>query len=165
MVKLNGLASARDRNILTIPERIGELVGIIVVVLVAAFFAYHLSERTGFMTSDFGLTGILLLFGSVSMSIVASGARAIMGKRDKSRPFELASAVYWAIAAVWFLNVLPFNFAHLSDPLPYYMRFFLLWITNDIGWIILLMIAIVSTGAAINAAGRLILDRIHRTYG
>lgn len=157
------MVSPRDKNILTMPERAGELIGIVIVVLIAAFFAYHLSGKTGFMTSDFGLTGILLLFGSIVMSIVSSGARAIMGRKDKSRPFELASALYWTIAATWFLVVLPFNFTHLAAPLPDYLQFFLSWVSNGIGWIILLMTAIVSTAVAINAAVRMILDFIHRT--
>lgn len=163
MVKLNMPVSERDKNIITIPERIGEIVGIIFVVLVAAFFAYHFIWNTGFMTASFGATGAVLLFGSFTMSIIVSGARAILGKRDKVRPFELVSEVYWAIAALWFLIVFPFNFAHFADPLPHYLRFVISWISNEIGWIILLLTVLVSIGTAIYTAVKLVLDNIRAT--
>ena len=156
--------SKRDKNIMTIPERIGEFVGIFFILLITAFFAYHLSRNTGFMTSDFGMTGAIFLFGSAALSIVSSGARAVIGKRDKARPFELVSAIYSAIASFWFLTVFPFNFAHLADPLPSYLRFILSWISNSIGWVILLLAVIGSIAAAINAAVRLVLDIIRGAF-
>ena len=164
MPKPHRPANARDKNILTIPERAGELVGIVVVILVAAFFAYHLLNNTGFMTSSFGMAGTVLLFGSAGMSVVASGARAAIGRRDKSRPFELASGFYWAIASLWFLSVFPFDFTHLSDPLPAFLRFFVSWISNEIGWVIILLTVLGSIGTAVYAAVRLFLDRLPGSF-
>lgn len=154
----------RDRNILTVPDRIGELVGIILVVLVAAFFAYHLSADTGFMTSAFGTLGAVLLFGSAAASVMASGARAITGRRDKSRAYELASAIYWTIASLWFITVFPFNFSHLGDPLPYYLKLFVSWIPEWMWWIVMLVAVIASIGTAINAAVRMMMDRFNRPF-
>ncbi len=156
-------SSSRDKNILTIPDRIGELAGIFFISLVAAFFAYHYINNTGFMTSGFGLTGAILLFGSAAMSIVASAARAAIGRRDKSRPFEFVSAVFGAVASVWFLSAFPFNFSHFSDPLPVFLKFIALWISNEIGWIIILLAAIGSFGTAIYSAVRMILDGLKKT--
>lgn len=150
----------REKNILSIADRIGEIVGIFFIALFAAFFVYHQTENTGFMTSDFGLTASLFFYGSFAATIMASIARAIIGRRDTTRPFELASNVFTAIAALWFLSAFPFNFAHLADALPSFMQFILSWITNEIGWLIILLTAIVSIAVAIANTVRIVLDWI-----
>lgn len=150
----------RNRNLLSIPDRIGEIVGIFFMLLIAAFFVYHQTTSTGFMTVRFGFTATLLFYGSFALSIVTSGARAILGRRDWARPFEFASNVFTFVAALWFLNVFPFDFAHLADPLPIAVRFILSWITNSIGYLIILFSAIVSIIVAIVNAVRILLDWI-----
>lgn len=150
----------RDRNILTIPDRAGEIAGIFLTLLVVSFFVYHQTTNTGFMTSAFGSIATLLFYGSFVLSIITSIARAAIGRRDKARPFEFASNVFTAIAALWFLSVFPFNFAHLADPLPSFMRFILSWISNGIGWVIILLSALASIGVAISNAIRMALDWI-----
>lgn len=157
--KYNRTWYAKDKNVMTLSERIGELVGIPIIALVTAFFAFHLLTNTGFMTSKFGLTGTIFLFGSAVLSIITSIARFITGRRDESRPFELVSAIYWTMASIWFLSVFPFNFVHLADPLPVYLKFFISWISNDIGWFILLISFIGGMAASINAAVRIALGR------
>lgn len=149
----------RNRNILTMSDRIGEIAGIVLATLVAAFFVYHQIRNTGFMKADFGWFESLLLYGSFAFSIMSSGARAVMGRRDKARPFELASNVFLLVAALWFLTEFPFNFAHLADALPSTLRFILSWISNGIGWIIILLAFIGSTVAALYNSARLVLDR------
>lgn len=150
----------RDKNLLTIPDRIGEIVGIFFTLLIAAFFIYNQTTNTGFMTSKFGLTATILFYGSFALSIVNSIAKATIGRRDTARPFELVSNVFTAIAALWFLSVFPFNFAHLADALPSFLRFILSWITNGIGWIIILLSAIVSIIVALANVIRIALDWI-----
>lgn len=150
----------RDRNAMSIPDRIGEIVGIFFILLFAAFFVYHQTMNTGFMTSDFGLTATLLFYGSFAAAIMSPVARAIIGRRDTSRPFEIAANLFTAIAAFWFLSAFPFNFAHLADPLPSFMRFLFTWISNEIGWAIILLTAIVSLGVAIGNTVKMVLDWI-----
>lgn len=149
-----------EKTVLTIPDRIGEIVGIFITLLFAAFFLYHQTRNTGFMTSEFGTTATILLYGSFASTIMASGARAIIGRRDTSRPFELASNLFVAFAALWFLSAFPFNFAHLADALPSFMRFIFSWISNEIGWVIILLTALVSIGVAISNAVKIFLDWI-----
>lgn len=151
----------RDKNILTLPDRIGELVGIFFVLLVTAFFAYHYSVNTGFMTAKFGIMGAIFMFGSAALSVIASGARAIIGRRDSARPFELVSAVYWTITALWFLYVFPFNFVHFADPLPSSIEFIASWISDPIGRIIILLTVIGGVATSIYTAIRIILDRMN----
>lgn len=150
----------REKTVLSIPDRIGEIVGIFFIALFAAFFVYHQTTNTGFMTPEFGLTATILFYGSFALSILTSAARAVIGRRDRARPFELASNVFTAIAALWFLSAFPFNFAHLADALPSFMQFILSWITNEIGWVIILLTAIVSIAVAIANAVRIFLDWI-----
>lgn len=160
MDELRRSGNARDKNILSIPDRIGEIVGITLSSLVAAFFVYHQTTDTGFMTSKFGSVESILFYGSFALAIISSGARAIIGRRDTSRPFELASNVFTAIAALWFLTIFPFNFAHLADPLPSSLKFILSWISNGIGWVIILLSAVVSIAVAISNAVRLVIGWI-----
>lgn len=150
--------SSRDRNILTFPDRVGEIVGMIMVALVAGFFVYLLRENTGFMTSRFGTLETILLYGSFVLAIISPGARAIIGRRDRARPFELASNVFSAVAFVWFLAIFPFDFAHLADPLPAFMKFILSWISNEVGWVIILLAALASIGSAIYNGVKMLLD-------
>lgn len=150
----------RDKNILTIPDRIGEIVGIFLTLLVVSFFVYHQTTDTGFMTSEFGLVATFLFYGSFALSIVNSLAKITIGRRDTARPFELASNVFTAIAALWFLSAFPFNFAHLADPLPSFLRFILSWISNSIGWVIILLSALISIIVAVANAIRIALDWI-----
>lgn len=164
MSRINKTAYIRDKNQMSVPERAGEIVAIFISGLIAAFFAYHLTRNTGFMTASFGRAGTVLLFGSIALSVIASGSRAVVGRRDDTRPFELVSNVYWSVASIWFLVVFPFNFAHLADPLPLSVRFVISWITNSIGWIIILLATIGGIACSINSAVRLFLDKVHISF-
>lgn len=54
-----------------------------------------------------------------------------------------------AFSFVWLLVVFPFDFNHFADVLPESLRFLLQWITNDIGWALLLIGAILMAVAAV----------------
>jgi len=54
-----------------------------------------------------------------------------------------------AFSFVWLLVVFPFDFSHFADVLPESLRFLLQWITNDIGWALLLIGAILMAVAAV----------------
>ena len=124
----------------------------------ASFPEYHERADTGFMTSSFGMVEILLFYGSFALSIVSSDSRAAMGRRDAACPFELASNVFLAVASFWFLSTFPFNFAYLADPLPVYLEFIISWISNSIGWWIILPSAIVNVAVSIANAIRIFPD-------
>lgn len=153
-----GTAGVRDKNVLNIPDRIGEIVGIIAITLFASYFGYLDWSDSGFMTVKFGFLEAVLFYGSFAASILASASRAIIGRRDKTRPFELASNIYTAVAALWFLNVFPFNFTHIVDPFPEYVRIIFSWHPNFFGWLVILISALASIGSAIYNAVRLMLQ-------
>jgi hypothetical protein len=45
-------------------------------------------------------------------------ARFLTGRRNVSRPPELAASVFWIAGSVWLLFYFPFNFAHFADVVP-----------------------------------------------
>lgn len=148
----------RDKNILTLSERIGEIVGIAFITLIAAYFAYLQAANTGFMTSKFGFEEEVLFYGSFAIAIVASGARSIIGRRDRARPFEIVSNVFTAFAALFFLRVFPFDFAHIADPFPSFTQVIFSWNPNIFGWAVILLIAVATIVATVYNAVRLFLD-------
>jgi hypothetical protein len=136
-------------------ERGGELVGIIVIGLIALFFYVHQTEAIGFFIPSFGGTEALLLYGAILIGMAGPLARFLTGKRNKSRPPELVASVFWVIASAWFLMVVfPFNFAHLADIVPDFLRFLVSWITNDIARV---LIAIGMVGGIISVGIKTVL--------
>ena len=118
-------------------ERGGEIIGIVIIGLVALFFYAHQTQATGFFTSSFGATETLLLYGTILIGIAGPMARFLTGKRSKFRPAELIASVFWIVAWAWFLMVFPFNFAHFTDVVPGFLRFLVSWVTNDIAYVLL----------------------------
>jgi hypothetical protein len=119
-------------------QRGGEIVGVILIGLIAFFFYAHQTESTGFFTSSFGGTEAFLLYGAILVGVAGPMSRILTGKRNKSRPPELIASVFWVIASVWFLMVVfPFNFAHVADVVPDFLAFLISWITNDIARVLL----------------------------
>ena len=131
--------SAAIKDALTGPERLGEIVGIAVVILITAYFAYSEVTNTGFFTSAFGTTEAALFYSSLLFGVVTGGTRAIMGRRNKVRPLEAAGGFLWVVTSFWLLMVFPFNFTYLASAMPSSIQFLLSWISNDIGWAILLI--------------------------
>ena len=147
---------------MTLSERRGELVGIAAILLVSLFFIYHQVANTGFFTSGFGIVEAFLFYGAAAVAILASLMRAITGRKSGSRPFELGSAIFWMFTSIWLLVTFPFNFAHLADALPAFLRFALAWVSNDIGWVILLLSTLGSLGTAIFTGAKLLGNTMGR---
>lgn len=134
-----------DKETLTPAQRGGEVISVAVMLLVFSFFAAHQVTDTGFFTAKFGAMEMVCLYGPMLCSLAAPTVRAISGRRNPARPFEVVTNLFLALAALWLLVVFPFNFAHLADVLPAGMRFLLAWINNDIGRAVLILQIIVGT--------------------
>lgn len=132
-----------DKEVLTTAQRWGELISVVPMLLLFGFFAYHQIANTGFFTAKFGALEIFCLYGPILVSLAASGVRALNGHRNPARPFDVATYLFLAIAALWFLLVFPFNFSHLADALPGAFHFVISWITNDIGKVFLILQVII----------------------
>jgi uncharacterized membrane protein HdeD (DUF308 family) len=136
---MNAVKEKTDKEVLTALQRWGELIIVVALVLLLAFFANHQSTNTGFFTAKFGLLEMVLLYGSILFALIAPIMRALSGRRNPARPLEAASSLFTAIAGLWFLIVFPFNFSHFADTLPTTIRFLFAWITDDIGKIPLIL--------------------------
>ena len=134
-----------EKEVLTPAQRGGEVISLAVMLLVFSFFADHQVAHTGFYTAKFGTMEMVCLYGPMLLSLAAPVVRAVTGRRNPARPFEVVTNVFLAIAAVYLLLVFPFDFAHLADALPAAIRFVLAWITDGIGRAVLILQAIVGT--------------------
>jgi hypothetical protein len=138
-----------DKEVLTAGQRWGELISIVAMLLLFGFFAYHQVANTGFFTAKFGALEMFCLYGPILVSLAAPVVRAVSGRRNPARPFDVATYVFLAMAALWFLMVFPFNFSHLADALPGALHFVLAWITNEIGKVVLILQVIIGPISAI----------------
>ena len=117
----------------------GECVGVTAIALLLIFFIENQLQQTGFFTSNFDTTDMVLFYGPASFGIVEGLARAAIGRRNPVRPLEIIGALLWALASYWFLQVFPFDFAHFPNLLPAAVRFLFWWLTNDVARLILLI--------------------------
>jgi hypothetical protein len=133
----------KDEVVMTPARRWVGLYTVGLMLLLLAFFVYHLWKGTGFFTDKFGPMEMIALYAPIVISMAAPIQRAIQGRNNPARPIEAASDLSLAIGSLWLWNHFPFNFAHLADPFPSVMRFAFAWITNDIGrWILLIQVII-----------------------
>jgi hypothetical protein len=106
-------ASIGTKEFLSVSQRRGELVGVVAILLVFAFFTYHLFANTGFFTPSFGAVEIALLYGSILFSAFAPLTRALTGRRNPARPVEAAGNLFFEATQIWLLILFPFSFSHL----------------------------------------------------
>lgn len=118
-------------------ERGGELAGLVAILLASLFFYAHQAWSTGFFAYSFGATEAFLLYGGILAGAAGPVARFVTGRRNKSRPPELLSSIFWIASSAWLLVVFPFNFTHFGDVLPDFLRILVAWITNDVARVLL----------------------------
>lgn len=137
------------KEILKIGQRFGEVFGVVVILLIMAFFVYNQIANTGFFTSGFGQWAMFAFYGSILLSLVLPLARAVIGARHPVRPLEAASNIFSIFAALYLLTIFPFNFAHFADALPSTVKFAFSWISNDIAKLGLMLIILGSMMSAV----------------
>lgn len=137
------------RNGMKASERIGELAGIIAAILVVMFFVAHQLWSTGFFTSEFGNFEIVLFYSALSIGMVTSATRALLGKRNETRPLEIAGSALAAVFCFWFYTIFPFNFAHFGDVVPLSLGFLISWIPWLLAKILLLIGGVGATVGAV----------------
>ena len=121
-------------------------------VLIILYLAAHQVWSTGFLTSKFGLTEMIMLYGSWISWIVTSGIEGIFSKRFLSRLFDVfGGIIFISVATAWLVVVFPFDFMYFADVLPGGLKFLVQWISNDIARILLGLYGIVMGIAAIYA--------------
>jgi hypothetical protein len=128
-----------QKDKLKLSERGGEVVGMVIVGLVALFFYTHQAQATGFFTSSFGSLESFLLYGGILLGLAGPAVRMAVGSRNAARPPEMLTSLFWIAGSAWLLAVFPFDFSHLGDIVPEFLRFLVIWITNDIARILMIL--------------------------
>lgn len=120
-------------------ERIGNIVGIIVGILVVLYFSAHQMWSTGFFTSSFGTFEMLLFYAVLIVGIISSALKALFARKNMIRPFDIIEAILAIVALSLFIIVFPFEFTYFADVLPDFLRFLLQWISDDIARVLMVL--------------------------
>ncbi len=143
-----------DKEVVSLAQRIAEpIFTVICLGLVLGFFVYHQAAHTGFFTEKFGPFEMLCFYGPIILSPMASFVRAATGRRNAGRPVEVAVNIFVALAALWLLNVFPFDFSHFADALPAGLQVALAWVNDFFGRIALILQAVIGAIAALAYLG------------
>jgi hypothetical protein len=131
------MAKFGKRENLNIVERGLELFIIAAMLLLYAFLRIHEAQDTGFFTEAFGPREALALYAPILLSLAAPSARALTGRRNLGRPFEVLANLGLAVGSLWLFTHFPFDFSHLGDPLPAFMRWPIAWFSDWFARIVL----------------------------
>jgi hypothetical protein len=137
-----------DRERLGLGERLGNVLGLIIIVAVALIFMDVQVKDQGFFTSGFGTVEQFAFYGSLLFGIVPSTVRAIVGRRNLGRLMDVINSVVFITAWSYLLTVFPFDFPRLWEYLPDVLGAILSWIGNDLVKIFI-TIAIVITAITV----------------
>ena len=140
------------KDILPYSDRVGNLAAIVVIVLVTSYFVAHQMWTTGFFTSKFGSLEMILFYGVLIYQLVPTTLKALFGRKNNARFFEIFGSVFGTVALAWFLVVFPFDFTYFADVLPSFLRFLLQWISNDIARVLMMLGLIVAPIMAVYTA-------------
>jgi hypothetical protein len=143
-------AKAEADKGITYGERVVGIAIVVVCVLFVLYFVAHQMWSTGFFTATFDTLEMIMLYGSLIFMIVSAGLEGIFGQRLLSRLWDaFGGLIFASIGEIWLLMVFPFEFTYFADVLPDFLRFLVQWISNDIARVLLVILIIVTLGAAI----------------
>ena len=137
----------RDAVAERVRDAVGRAVGVLVILLFLVFWVAHQTSSSGFFTSKFGPAETFLFYVPTVFGVVTTVAKVVVGRKNVLRPFETFQMGLNAVGGVWLVVVFPFDFSHLADVVPDFLRFLLLWISNDVAKV-LLAIGIIGFSAA-----------------
>jgi len=140
------------KDIMPYSERIKNIVGVVIGFLVVLYFGAHQTWSTGFFTSKFDTLEILLFYGSLIYVFFIEKSIGLLGRKNLARLNDVFSLILVAVAFTWLFMVFPFDFAHLADVLPSFLRFLLHWISNDIARVLMVLGIIAAPIVAIYTA-------------
>jgi hypothetical protein len=149
-------AAKPDREVLTTQMRWFEASFDLPMVILFGFFALHQATNTGFFTAKFGSIEMLALYGPIIVALVAPAVRALTGRRNPARPWDVAMQLSLAAGSLYLLIVFPFNFSHLGDLFPGVLRLFVSWISDDVGKVLMVLQVILGPVNAIMTTAKYI---------
>lgn len=152
MVRTDFIAGGFDRHFakeakrdrLKSSDRAGNVIGSICALAFALYFAVLYDSGSKFFASDITDVELALFFWVAFYGIVPSLMRAIMGKKNVTRPLEVVVSISTLIALALYLSSFPFDFNHLGDSLPGSLEFLVSWIDNGIARFAMWLAVIVS---------------------
>jgi hypothetical protein len=127
-----------DRDVLRSADRIVQLVGVILTLVVISFLALHWTGDTGFYTSEFTEPEALILLVPLLYGALPNLIRVIVGRKNVVRPLDALGILFFLLSALYFLSNFHFDMTHFADPLPGVLRFLIDWI--DEGWARILLV-------------------------
>jgi len=133
------VSNTTKKDMIPRPDKIGQVIGMAVIVVFVAFFVKHQTDSTGFFTSEFGTAEMVIFYAAALFGLITGTAKIIIGRKNRVRPIEMVGYLLWIAASVWLLAVFPFDFAHLADVLPGALQPLLDWVSNDFARIILVL--------------------------
>jgi hypothetical protein len=120
------------KDVLSYSDRVGNVAAVVVTILVALYFIAHQTWATGFFTTKFDTLEMFLFYGVLIYQVVPTTLKALFGRKNLARFFEMFGAVLGTMVLAWLFVVFPFDFAYFADVLPSFLRFLVQWISNDI---------------------------------
>ena len=121
-------------------ERIGSIVGFVIVFLVVLYFVAHQTGFTGFFSSKFNTLEMLLFYGSLLFGIFCTVLGPVRVRhKNLIRLGDVFFNITVTVALIWLFVVFPFDFAHLADVLPSFLRFLVQWVSNDIARVLMVL--------------------------
>ena len=140
------------KDSLSFSERVGEVVGALCILVCLVFWVAHQTSSSGFFTSKFGPAETFLFYVPTVIGLVTTVAKVVVGRKNVLRPFQTLERGLGAVGGVWLLAVFPFDFSHLADVLPDFLRFLLQWISNDVAKVLLAILIIGFSAATVYTA-------------
>lgn len=140
--------SEAQRDVLSFSDRVGNLVAVAMGLVAILYCVAHQTGATGFFTSTFGMWEMALFYGFQLYQVGLSVLKALVGRKNLARVFEVCGAVFGIVALTWFLIVFPFEFAYVADVLPPFLKFLLQWLSNDIARAFMMLGTVASIIAA-----------------
>ena len=107
--------------------------------LLLLYFLAHQILSTGFFTPAFGPLEMIMLYGSLSTWITTS-ALILLSRKALSRDFDSFGGLLFAgLGIAWVFVVFPFDFIYFANVLPDFLRILLLWISNEIARVLMVL--------------------------
>ena len=103
---------------------------------------------------------MLLFYGApIVERILLPALSGLFGRKNLARLFDVFGLIFIAIAFTWLFVVFPFEFAYFADVLPYFLRFLVQWVSNDIARVLMVLGIVVTLVLAIYYAILYVLVR------
>lgn len=135
----------KDNETLSPFERWAQLFIIVGTLLLGGYFYLHQVSNTGFFTEAFGTIEQVALYGPILISFGAPLVKLLTGQRNLGRLFDALTNLSLAAGSFWLVRTFPFDFSHLADPLPAFLRWPIAWIRDPIARILLWVQVILGT--------------------